>query len=99
MSMMPEYGYRAVPDVFALARNKLLFSSSDYDAYIDSRVSPSDRIIAYKIMALMPLNLRGDFVYLSPSGHRSRPAIGAGRRGPDVWRALCSIPPKSQWSP
>ena len=37
---------------------------SDIDAYIDSSVVGADRVMAHKLMAMIPSEFRGDFVYI-----------------------------------
>lgn len=54
--------YADVPTLFDKARHKQL-QSKDFDAYIDPGVSPADRKIVRRIMALMPTDARGDFLY------------------------------------
>ncbi|HEY0381088.1 MAG TPA: hypothetical protein VGC72_02705 [Candidatus Elarobacter sp.] len=51
-----------MPTLFDKARRKQL-QSKDYDSYIDPGVSASDRTIARRLMALMPPNERGDFLF------------------------------------
>jgi hypothetical protein len=57
--------YQAVPNIFAAARGKDL-NDTDLDSYIDSSVSGADRALAHTLMAVMPANMRGDFIYLRP---------------------------------
>ncbi len=60
--------FQAVPNVFETARGRQL-TDRDLDVYIARSVTGSDRVLAHKIMAMMPANERGDFVYSSLSGH------------------------------
>ncbi len=60
--------FQAVPNVFATARGKQL-TDADLDGYIAPSVTGADRVLAHKIMAFMPINQRGDFVYSSLSHH------------------------------
>lgn len=48
---------------FAAAVNQLLVSDSDFDRYIDSNIVGRDRLLARRLMRLMPPGQRGDFVY------------------------------------
>ncbi len=57
----------AVPNKFEPARGKVL-SDHDLDSYIDPGVTGADRIMAHKLMGLMPKNRRGDFLYFD--GHK-----------------------------
>lgn len=63
-------------NIFRLARNRHL-SAADIDAFIDPSVTGSDRILARRLMAAMPANLRGDFVALERNNHlvSNNPAI------------------------
>ena len=59
-------GTSVVPNVFAQARGRVL-RDGDVDAYIAKSVTGADRLLARELMALMPANQRGDFVYFDPS--------------------------------
>lgn len=52
-----------LPNIFASAQGRSL-SDFDIDTYINRSVTGADRRLAHKLMAMMPANLRGDFVYL-----------------------------------
>jgi hypothetical protein len=54
-----------VADHFAKARGMTL-SDADIDTFIDPSVSGSDRRTAHELLAFMPPNQRGDFVYVAP---------------------------------
>jgi hypothetical protein len=56
------------PDRFAAAQGQSL-TDAQIDSYIDSSVTGADRTLAHKLMAFMPPNLRGDFVYMGSGGH------------------------------
>jgi hypothetical protein len=56
------------PDRFAAAQGQTL-TDAQIDSYIDSSVTGADRALAHKLMAFMPPNLRGDFVYMGSDGH------------------------------
>lgn len=57
-----------IPNVFAAAAG-LTLSQKQIDAYISPSVTGKDRQNARALMALMPKNLRADFIYMDPSGH------------------------------
>ena len=63
-----EFPGPSVANRFAAAQRKKL-TDADIDSYIDSSVAGDDRKLARRLMNLMPSNRRGDFVYLSASGH------------------------------
>ncbi len=52
-----------MPNVFAAAENETLSSDSDFDKYIDASIVGNDRILARKLLRLMPDSMRGDFLY------------------------------------
>ena len=52
-----------VPSLFSRAAGKKL-KKGDFDQYIDSSVLGADRVLARQLMAWMPENLRGDFIYM-----------------------------------
>lgn len=56
-----------MPNLFASAQGKAL-TEADYDAYINTPLSPSDRALAHRLMAFMPPNQRGDFLALTSDG-------------------------------
>lgn len=58
---------QAVPNVFEAARGRYL-TYSDLGKYIDPSVTGADREMARHLMALMPINQRGDFIYVSRNG-------------------------------
>jgi hypothetical protein len=59
-----------VRNIFEAARNKTL-RDADLDKYIDPSVNGADRVLARKLMRIMPPNQRGDFVWFDPAtGHR-----------------------------
>jgi len=71
-----QHATATVPNIFAAARNRTL-RDADYDAYIDAPVTGADRVLARRLMKLMPPNQRGDFVYLDPAtGHRVSNNLG-----------------------
>jgi hypothetical protein len=69
-------GNGPVANVFAQARNQQL-SHADIDAFIDPSVKGPDRQLAHMLMASMPSNTRGDFVYVDLNKHlvSNNPAI------------------------
>lgn len=64
------------PDRFAAAQGRSL-TDAQVDLYIDPSVAGADRILAHKLMAFMPPNLRGDFIYMGSDGQlfSNNPAI------------------------
>jgi hypothetical protein len=52
---------------FAQAIGKPLSSDADFDVYIDPAISGSDRILARRLLRLMPDRYRGDFIYYDGS--------------------------------
>lgn len=58
---------QSVPNVFEQARG-LNLSPSDFDVYIDPSVQGADRQLAEQLLAYMPANQRGDFVYFDANG-------------------------------
>lgn len=58
----------AVPDMFSKARG-LVLADGDLDKYISPGLPSADRALAHRLMKQMPPLQRGDFVYLSRSGH------------------------------
>lgn len=85
-----------VPNVFAAAAG-LALSPNQLGAYISPFVTGKDRQNADALMALMPKNLRADFVYMDPSGHlvsnnpSMLPTIRIGSNGYTVNRAAPSV--------
>ncbi len=80
-----------VPNVFAAAAG-LALSPGQIGAYISPYVTGKDRQNANALMALMPKNLRADFIYMDPSGHLVTnnpsiiPTIKVGTNGYNVTR-------------
>jgi len=59
---------RGSTGLFEFANHKKL-KDKDLDSYIDTPLSPADRKIAHKLLAMMPENKRGDFVYVDSPMH------------------------------
>lgn len=72
---------RGAGGLFEVANHKKL-KDADLDAYIDTPLTPAERKIAHKLMALMPENKRGDFVYVDSPSHiiSNSAAVLAGER-------------------
>jgi hypothetical protein len=67
--------------MFAAAPLRAL-TDAEIETYIDRSVTGADRVLAHRLMASMPPNRRGDFIYLSKSGHlvSNNPAWAAGAK-------------------
>jgi len=52
-----------VKSKFNAAVNADLESDSDFDQYIDASITGDDRVLARRLMRLMPPSMRGDFIY------------------------------------
>jgi hypothetical protein len=57
-----------IPNIFASAKGKPI-ANADIDRYINASVAGADRVLARHLMSLMLANHRGDFIYLSRTGH------------------------------
>jgi len=97
MTSAPRYA-AALPNVFAGARG-LSLSAAALDRFIAPSVTGADRQLARKLMAFMPANQRGDFVYLDSTSGRlmsNNPAllkyikVSFGKPGPVGQRAAVS---------
>ncbi len=60
-------GMLDVPNLFSNSRS-LNLADTDLDAYITGDLSPQDRALAHRLMAMMPPSQRGDFVYRFANG-------------------------------
>jgi hypothetical protein len=86
-----------VSNLFASARG-LALSDADLDKYITAPLSATDRALAHQYMAMMPMNLRGDFAFIDTQ-HGNRVISNNATLVNSVVVTTSSGPPVSSTSP